>query len=194
MTNHKPGSLEPKSQCVTRQTLLVLTGFMGTGKTAVGKRVAEKLGREFVDTDALLEAREGMTVREIFARRGETYFRDRESALCVELAAQNNLVIATGGGALVSARNREAFVHACVICLDASAAAILARVGNAADRPMLRGDARERIAQLLAARRDAYSQIARHVDTTEQSLEQVADAILEIFSADKGESMWSIHG
>ena len=173
------------SPLTTNHCSLVLTGFMGTGKTSVGKIVAEKLGYEFIDMDAVIEAREEMTIREIFETRGEEYFRARESALCQELGARNNLVIATGGGALVSAQNRVAFVapRALVICLDASAEEIMMRVGNAPERPMLAGDARVQVEELLAARRTAYAQIETHVDTTGKSVVQVAVQVMELWQS-----------
>ncbi|HEX7593155.1 MAG TPA: 3-dehydroquinate synthase [Anaerolineae bacterium] len=167
MTNH-----------ATRHAPLVLTGFMGTGKTTVGKLVAEKLSRELVDMDLAIEAREGMTVHALFAAPGEEYFRARESGLCLELAQRGNLVVATGGGTLVDPRNRAAFAGALVVCLDATADAVCARVKDAGDRPLLGVGARERIESLMAARREAYAQIAFHVDTTNKTVDQVADEVV----------------
>jgi len=162
-------------------SILVLTGFMGVGKTSVGKILAQKLGREFIDMDAVIESREGMAIRDVFSSRGETYFRQIESAVCVELAARENVVIATGGGALVSAQNRAAFANALVICLDANLDAILARIGNATDRPMLAGDERRaRIQALIALRQPAYAQIEMHVDTTDKAPEKIADEIMAV--------------
>ncbi|MCX7840401.1 MAG: hypothetical protein N2559_13260, partial [Anaerolineae bacterium] len=157
---------------------LVLTGFMGTGKTSVGRVVARKLGREFIDLDALIETRAGKSISEIFATHGEAYFRSLETQLCAELGTRENVVIATGGGALVNPQNRAAFANAFVVCLDASLDEIIARVGNATNRPMLAGDARQRIETLMRERAPAYAQIQTHVDTTRKSVEQVADEIV----------------
>ncbi len=156
---------------------------MGTGKTSVGQIVAQKLGREFVDVDAVIETREGKTVRELFATRGEAYFRARESAVCAELAPRDaeRLVIATGGGALVNPQNRAAFARAFVVCLDASVDAILARLAlrGTGERPLLVGnDTHASVEALLNARREQYAQIAIHVDTTSKSPVQVADEII----------------
>lgn len=164
-----------------RPLLLVLTGFMGTGKTSVGQVVAEKLGREFVDMDVVIEAKEGMPISKMFETRGEAYFRALEAELCARLARRDNAVIATGGGALVNPDNRAAFVNACVICLDATAEALLARLESMCDRPMLGGNARIRIPELLSARRAAYAQIARHIDTTNKSIAQIADEVIALF-------------
>ena len=168
------------SSLAVRHPSLVLTGFMGTGKTSVGKIVARKLGRKFVDMDEVIEARERKSVREIFEARGETDFRARESELCAELGARENLVIATGGGALVDANNLSRFAQALVICLDAEIDQILSRLGNSMDRPLLRENPRERVIELLSARREAYGRIERHIETTGKGIEQVANEILEL--------------
>lgn len=173
---------EISSSLPTRHPSLVITGFMGTGKTSVGRVVAAKLQREFVDMDAVIEAREGTSVETIFKARGEEYFRAREAELCSELAARENLVIATGGGALVNPHQRAAFASAMVVCLDAAPEKILARLGRALDRPLLASaDPRRRVEELLAARRAAYAQIQWHVDTTDKTVQQVAEEILARF-------------
>lgn len=157
---------------------IVLTGFMGTGKTSVGRALAQQLDREFVDMDTWLEAREGMTVAEIFAQKGESYFREHESDLCRELACGKALVIATGGGALVSAENRQAFANAYVVCLDASVDEILRRLDGDDERPLLQGDKRANVENLLNARREAYAQISLHILTNGQTPEQIAQTIV----------------
>jgi 3-dehydroquinate synthase len=161
---------------------IVLTGFMGAGKTSVGRIVAQKLAREFVDMDALIEAREDKTVSDIFQTCGEAYFRSREAALCAELAGRTNLVIATGGGTLVNPHNQDVFGGAFVVCLDATIDDILSRLDGVQDRPLLaQGEPRERVKALLSARRTAYARIQNHVDTTAKSAEQVADQIISMF-------------
>jgi shikimate kinase/3-dehydroquinate synthase len=108
---------------------LVLTGFMGTGKTAAGRELARRLGREFVDMDAEIEARAGKPVPRIFAEDGEPTFRQMEAALCAELSARQGLVVATGGGALVDAANRAAMMRTgTVVCLTCDPDEILRRV------------------------------------------------------------------
>src|SRR5689334_16384554 len=133
---------------------IVLTGFMGTGKTSTGRVLALMLDRVFVDMDMWMQEREQMSIAEIFAQRGEAYFRERECKLCQELGAGDNLVIATGGGALLNPQNRAAFANAQVICLDASVDEILKRLDGMNDRPLLQGDKKARLEELLAARRD----------------------------------------
>lgn len=162
---------------------LVLTGFMGTGKTVVGRKVAERLGRPFVDMDALIEAREGRTIPEIFAQSGEAYFRQVEAALVRELAVQRGLVIATGGGALVPAANRALMTRTgVVICLWADEATLIARLRGQRDRPLLnRPDWETFLRDLLAQRRPAYEALPYHVDTTGRSVEDVVEAVLAIY-------------
>ena len=161
---------------------LILTGFMGTGKTVVGRQVARQLGWKFVDMDCLIEEREGRTIADIFRQQGEGYFRQIEAALCHELAARSSLVIATGGGALLPDTNREILgASGPVICLTASADEILRRLDTAVDRPLLQGDDRQgRIAALLAERGEAYSRIPWQVDTSGLTVGQVVDRVLAL--------------
>ncbi|MBN2001769.1 MAG: 3-dehydroquinate synthase [Anaerolineae bacterium] len=154
-------------------TNLVLTGFMGTGKTTVGQALARELQRPFVDMDARIEAQAGKPIPRIFAEDGEGAFRQIEAALCVELSQQEGLIIATGGGALVNPANREAFQRTgTILCLDATPDEILQRVRGAdgdavADRPLLAvADPRAEIVRLLALRREAYRAIPWHIGTT----------------------------
>ncbi|MEA3408053.1 MAG: 3-dehydroquinate synthase [Chloroflexota bacterium] len=171
---------------------LVLTGYMGTGKSSVGQRVAQVLDRSFVDMDALIVEREGMSIPDIFRERGEDAFRRLERELCQELSARGGLVIATGGGTLVSAENRRPMEDGgCVICLDCAPDELVKRLGQGEGRPMLRADdPAERMRELLSARRPAYAQIPHHVDTTDLSIDQVVERVLNIFRADP--TVWRV--
>ncbi len=165
------------------RTNLVLSGFMGTGKTQVGRVVAKRLGRPFIDMDHVIEARVGMPTWDIFEKRGEPFFREQESLLCRELAARRGLVIATGGGALASDANREALGETGVlVCLSATPEEIIRRVKEAKGRPMLRGnDLPRRVSALLEQRREAYAVIPYQIDTTALTVEQVADAVIDVW-------------
>ncbi len=160
---------------------LILTGFMGTGKTTVGQLVAARLGRPFIDMDAVIERQAGMTVAQIFETQGETAFRQRERALCSELSRERGLVIATGGGALVDPANREVMLQSgVVICLTAAPEVLLARLRGNGDRPLLHApDPEARLRELLAGRADAYAALPYHLDTSHLSPEQTAEAILD---------------
>ncbi len=161
---------------------IVLTGFMGTGKTSVGREVAARLGRPFVDLDDLIVARTGKSIPEIFAQDGEAAFRALEADLCREMGQPAGLVIAVGGGAVVNPANREALAAGGVlICLDASPETLLARIGDDENRPMLAGDDRGgRLRALLAQRGPAYAAIPHHVDTTRLSVEAAAEQVMGI--------------
>ncbi|MCL4301752.1 MAG: shikimate kinase [Anaerolineae bacterium] len=162
---------------------IILTGFMGTGKSTVGRLVAAELGREFVDMDTLIEQREGRPIRQIFAESGEAYFRRLEAGLCRELAQQEGLVIATGGGALVVEVNLRVMESSgLVICLDCDPAVLWQRIGQSEDRPMLaaRDETRfARLAALLEQRAAAYGRIKHHLDVTHLSPAEAARRICE---------------
>ncbi len=161
---------------------IVLTGFMGTGKTTVGRVLAARLGREFIDTDRLIEERHG-PVAQIFAEQGEGAFRRYERVVAEELAERRGLVIATGGRMLVDAVNAERLGSTGeVVCLAASLDTIVERVaadGAAAIRPMLAGDdARTRLAELLAERSAAYAWF-HQIETGGRTPDELAVVIIE---------------
>ncbi len=169
-----------------KMTNIVITGFMGTGKSKVGLEVAHRLGREFVDMDTLIEERVGMTIPEIFAQRGEGFFRQQERELCQELAQRRGLVIATGGGALIPEENRRVLgTSGLLVCLSCAVEEILQRLAQAEDRPLLDvTDRRERIETLLAERREAYSRIPHQIDTTGLTVEEVAERVIALLESE----------
>jgi shikimate kinase len=175
------------SEAVGEKSNVVITGFMGVGKTTVGRLLAERLARPFLDMDAIIEEREGRPISEIFAAEGEPYFRRLEAELCHELAARRGLVVATGGGALVNADNLAVMSNTgLVVCLDCAPEILLQRIPQDGERPLLAApDRRQRLLALLAARRQAYERIGQHVDTTALAPAQVVEAIVELYrSAD----------
>jgi shikimate kinase/3-dehydroquinate synthase len=165
---------------------IVITGFMGTGKTKVGLEVARRLGREFVDMDALIEERVGMTIPEIFAQQGEGFFRQQERQLCQELAQRHGLVIATGGGALIPEESRQILgTSGLLVCLNCGVEEVLRRLAQAEDRPLLDvADRRERIETLLAQRREAYKRIPHQIDTTGLTVEEVAERVIGLLESE----------
>jgi shikimate kinase len=158
---------------------IVITGFMGTGKTTVGRLVAEKLSRPFIDTDEEIVRRTGRSIPDIFAHDGESNFRHIERRMSRFLAAQHGLVIATGGGMLVDESNRDVMLASgLVVCLNAAPEAILQRLKNdPVERPLLKGDWRV----LLEKRAEAYASIPNQVDTTGKSPDEIAGEIVALW-------------
>ncbi len=167
---------------------VILTGFMGTGKSTVGRLLAAHLGYEFVDTDQLIESRHG-TIASIFAELGEAVFRGYERDVAVELAGRSGLVIGTGGRMLLDPVNRDALSGTGrVFCLSASADEILRRVladSSPIERPLLAGpDPRQRVLDLLAERTPMYRQFEQ-VATDDSTPGELAERIASLVTADR---------
>jgi shikimate kinase len=163
---------------------IVLVGFMASGKTLSSKELAERLGRERVSTDELIEQKEARSVREIFSKSGEPYFRQLEKDAVRELSARRNLVIDCGGGVFANADNINA-LKASGICfyLYASPESVYRRTKGKTDRPLLNvEDPLEKIRKLLAER-DPHYRMAHHVvDSNDDNIGKVVDDILKILS------------
>jgi shikimate kinase len=161
---------------------IALIGFMAVGKSAVGRNLAKRLRRRFVDLDRQIEKAAGMKVRDIFEQKGEDYFRQCEKQTLAQLLTEEGQVIATGGGVVLDDDNlallREKTL---LVCLSASTDAILRRVGNGASRPLLKGpNRRERIEELVQARQARYAQADVTIDTDQLTLSEVVDKIIAI--------------
>jgi shikimate kinase len=171
---------------------IVLTGFMGAGKTTVGELLAARLGWRFVDTDRAVEERARMTVGEIFERHGEAAFREMEATAIRETASGESLVLALGGGALELAETREwlAGLPACrTIFLDAPLEVLLARCADHTGgpvRPVLRD--RERLAQRWQTRLPWYRHAHLTIATQERTPQAVVDCVLAALADDTGQS------
>jgi shikimate kinase / 3-dehydroquinate synthase len=164
---------------------LILTGFMGTGKTTVGQLIAQRLGCRFVDTDQWIEERAGKAVQAIFAEDGEDRFRAWEAEACEALSEPQGLIIATGGWMLGSQKNREAMQRGGrVICLGAEPDEILARLHGASDRPLLAaGDRAAKLRALLKQREEAYRSFAWQVDTTKRDVAEVVLHVMALYGS-----------
>jgi shikimate kinase len=162
---------------------IVLFGFMGTGKTCVGRAVAERLGMTYVDLDDLIEAREGMTISEIFATEGEPHFRRVETEVAAEAAQLRRHVIATGGGVVLNEANVRALERTGVgICLGATVEAIYERVRHETHRPLLAvNNPPEKIRALLEYRAPFYAKVSHQLDTTGKPVEAVVDEVVAIW-------------
>jgi len=161
---------------------IALIGFMGTGKTTVGRALAARLGREFIELDALIEKRAGRTIAEIFRQEGEPRFRELEIEAVKDVAARQNAVIAGGGGVVLNRINIDRLKINCIIVyLKASPEVILAR--TAADntfRPLLAvANRAAKIKELLAARRPLYEGAADiEIDTSTLDRDEVVEKII----------------
>ncbi len=166
---------------------IILCGFMATGKSTVGRALAEELGYEFLDLDDLITSVAGMPIPEIFARQGEPAFRELESRMAEEVSGRSRHVVATGGGTIVNRRNLEALQRTgLVVTLTANPETILSRVGSGEDRPMLwGGDKLEKIRALIAVRSEAYSRADLIVDTTDRSVAQIVQEIVDFLASNR---------
>jgi shikimate kinase len=164
---------------------IALIGFMGTGKSSVGRLVASHLHFEFVDTDELIEARAGCSISEIFAQAGEAAFRQIEKQVVSELAHRRRIVIASGGGLAAQPDNLASLKeHALIVCLWASPEAIWERVRHQSHRPLLNDpDPQGQIRTLLAAREPHYRQADVLVNTEMRSVKEVAHHVLHHYHA-----------
>ena len=161
---------------------IILTGFMGTGKSVVGRQLARELNTPFIDTDDLIEKEAGKSIAQIFACHGEGYFRKLESKAIDDVSSKTNMVIATGGGAIVNPKKLEALKKTgIVICLTASIDAILSRVGSGDERPLLSAaDKKGAISNLLKTREPFYQKADFIIDTTTKTVGEVVKEIKKI--------------
>jgi shikimate kinase len=158
---------------------IALIGFMGTGKTSVGRVLAEHLHFEFLDTDELIQTRTGRTINEIFAQDGEPAFRALEREAVKELSSRTRLIISTGGGLPTNAENLTALKeHALVVCLWSSPEKIWERVRHQSHRPLLHDpDPQKKIREMLTAREPFYKQADVLMNTELRSVREIAQQI-----------------
>jgi len=163
---------------------LVITGFMGTGKTTVGKEVARLLGRTFYDFDCIIEQRMKSSIKDIFEKYGEGYFRDIESKIATEFVNKTDAVIATGGGTLLFNNNYSVLSqNGIIFCLTAKKDILIERLENSFGRPLLAGGTlSERIECLLNEREALYQKLPNPIDTSNLSIVEAACKIIEIYN------------
>jgi len=176
-----PLTLHDGAPVVTAVRRVALVGLPGSGKSAVGAALARRLGWRHVDTDALVEERAGMSVAAVFEAEGEAGFRARElAALRSALEGEGPVVVSCGGGlAAQPAAAGLLFDAAWVVWLDAADAVLLRRLGDAADRPLLRSDPAAALGALRASRAAAYGRAALRVDVDAWDVEEVVDAVVD---------------
>jgi shikimate kinase len=160
---------------------IFLCGFMATGKSSVGRQLAEALHWEFLDMDALIESEAGMSISDIFSSRGEAAFRAMEARMVERLAESSGCVVATGGGVIVNQENLK-IMKRCgvVITLAADVQTILERSGKTDTRPLLQTtDRLERIRTLMEKRAPFYAQADIVLDTSSLTIDEVVSALLD---------------
>lgn len=154
---------------------IILLGFMGTGKTTVGKKLAEELRRDFLDIDELIEKESGISISEIFFNFGEEYFRQLEAEKAKEVSEYENMVIAAGGGIVLREENiKNLRKNGVLICLSASPEVIIARTKTEKNRPLLNTPyPLETIAELLRFRAPLYARADIMIDTSDLTINEV---------------------
>ncbi len=167
---------------------IVLVGFMGSGKSSVGRELARRFGVPFVDVDAWIEAAAGCRIRDLFAREGEPAFREREKAALREVLSVKGCVIATGGGAFADEENRVLLrSYAPVVYLDTAVETLLERLSADLGRPLLRGGDREEVVRALLARRiPGYRTADVTVRTDGRTVEEVAGQVADWIDRTEG--------
>ena len=165
---------------MTDKTNVVFVGFMGTGKSSAGRMLARKLKKTLWDVDQLIENKEKRTIRQIFETEGEAYFRRVEKEAIQTIAREDNVVITTGGGAVLDSENlRVLSEKGWIVALHASPETIFKRVKNSKKRPLLLGsDRMAEIRRLLEIRRPLYAKADFSIDTDGKNTAQVIQMIL----------------
>ena len=159
---------------------IVLCGFMGSGKTVVGKELAKIMGRKFIDTDDMIEKEQGIAIKAIFAARGEEYFRELEYEACKKVSEMKNCVISTGGGAVTFERNVNVLKQGGkIVFLDASFDTICDRIGTSQTRPLF--EDKDKAKALYDERKDKYLAAADYVIDGDLSARKAALDIAQMF-------------
>ena len=167
---------------------IVLLGLMGSGKSAIGRTIAKKLGRRFIDTDRLIERKTGKTIAEIFEQEGETTFRKTEKEIVKKVSQYIGIVIATGGGVV---KDPENFKHlkesGWVIMLYASPDTLYKRIEGKRIRPLLleKEDPVKILDEILKERKSMYAQADFQINTENKEINEIADEIIDLLNVNK---------
>ena len=182
--SRNPKSPLPAIPASLRDRSIVLVGLMGSGKSTIGRRLAQRLGMRFADADDEIERAADMTISDIFARFGEAHFRDGERRVIARLLAEKPMVLATGGGAFINEETRALILQdSLCIWLDADIATLVERVGRRSHRPLLRNrDPGEVLRELAAVRNPIYAEAHLRVSSASTPHDHTVRAILEALS------------
>ena len=162
---------------------LVLTGMMGVGKSTIGKKLAKKLKLKFIDIDQIIEIREKSTIREIFEKKGENYFRKIEKKITLEKLKENNLIIALGGGAFINASVRRKIKDSCIsFWLDLKVEILLDRLKNVTKRPLLDKDQLEQsINKIYSERKKIYNESNFRIKCKSMNKGEIVYKIMKLY-------------
>lgn len=167
-----------------KKTNLYLIGMMGAGKTTIGRKLANRLGYGFVDTDALIEQSANQKVSELFASAGEPTFRQLETQVLSQVSSYTNLVVATGGGIILERMNWSYLHHGIVIWLDVPISILVARLSGDTSRPLLKDtNLSNKLTTLMADRGDLYAQADIRIEYEGKSVSRTCDRILKAIQA-----------
>ncbi|MBF0318116.1 MAG: shikimate kinase [Nitrospirae bacterium] len=163
---------------------IVLTGFMGTGKTTVGRLLSETLGRPLIDIDSEIETATATKINEIFATHGEPRFRQLETDMAIKLSSLKGVIISTGGGIVLREENMTHLRrNGYIVCLMATPEAILSRVSGSDDRPLLKvPNPLQKIYELLDFRRPLYEKADLIIDTDDKTPETIVEEIIAMIT------------
>ena len=166
---------------------IVLTGFMGTGKTTIGRELSKMLHMRLIDIDAEIEKAQKMKINEIFRIYGEQHFRDVETDMIKKLSSEKNIIISTGGGAVLRDENMEALKeNGIIFCLNACTETIMERTSRSEDRPLLKVEKpKEKISEMLSYRRPFYEKAGIMIETDSKTPLEVVREIMEIIRCRK---------
>ncbi|WP_326914238.1 shikimate kinase [Sphingopyxis chilensis] len=182
--SRNPKSPSPAIAASIRDRSIVLVGLMGSGKSTVGRRLAQRLGMRFADADDEIERAAGMTISDIFARFGEAHFRDGERRVIARLLGGKPMVLATGGGAFINEETRDLILRdSLCIWLDADIPTLVERVGRRSHRPLLKDrDPGTVLRELAAVRNPIYAEAHLRISSASTPHDHTVRAILEALS------------
>ena len=162
---------------------LVLTGMMGVGKSTIGKKLAKKLKRKFIDTDKIIEIKEKKTIKEIFENKGENYFRKIEKKITLEELKKDNLVMALGGGAFINTSVRREIQSSCLsFWLDLKVESLLIRLKNIKKRPLLDEDKlKQSINKIYSERKKIYNESNFRIKCNAMDKDEIVYKIIELY-------------
>ena len=168
---------------------LVLTGMMGVGKSTIGKKLARKLKRKFVDIDKIIEIKEKNTIKEIFENKGENYFRKIEKKITLKELKKDNLVIALGGGAFINPSIRREIKNSCLsFWLDLNISSILLRLKNVKKRPLLdENKLEESINEIYSQRKKFYNESNFRIKCNSKNKEETIHRIIKLYESSRNQ-------